>query len=211
MLAAWARAGGTGGPGSAVSLPVTITLVAVTGCVLALARPDNRVGWIMVAAGAAWGAGEGLFDAGMRGLLTAPGTAPAASGLVVAGAPVRAAGWLGAALAITALFPDGRLPGPRWRWLGWTIAGALTASFAGTLLDTHVQNFDLAAAGWHNPLAVTPFTGALGSALGALSLPLMAAAIVGSVAGLVSRWRRADTRLRRQLLTSLLRLRCPSS
>jgi hypothetical protein len=200
-LAAWARAGGTGGLGSAVSLAVTITLVAVTGCVLALARPDNRVGWVMISAGAAWGIGEGLFDAGVRGVLTAPGTVPAASRLVVTGAPLRAAGWLVAALAVTALFPDGRLPGPRWRWLGWTIAGAIAASFAGTLLDEHVQNFDLQAADWHNPLAVTPFAGALGSALGTLSLPLMAAAIAGSVAGLISRWRRDDPRLRRQLLT----------
>ena len=201
VLAAWARAGGTGGLGSAVSLAVTITLVAAAGCVLALARPDNRVGWVMVSAGAAWGAGEGLFDAGMRGVLTAPGTVPAASALVVAGAPVRAVGWLAAALAVTALFPDGRLPGPRWRWLGWTIAGALATSFAGTLLDAHVQNFELQAAGWHNPLALTPFTGALGGALGGLSLPLMAAAIIGSVAGLISRWRRGDARLRHQLLT----------
>ena len=50
VLAAWARAGGTGGPLAAVSLPATIVLIAVAGCVLALARPDNRVGSIMVAA-----------------------------------------------------------------------------------------------------------------------------------------------------------------
>jgi cation transport ATPase len=52
VLAAWARAGGTGGPLAAVSLPATIVLIAAAGCVLALARPDNRVGSIMVAAAA---------------------------------------------------------------------------------------------------------------------------------------------------------------
>jgi signal transduction histidine kinase len=200
-LAAWARAGGTGGPLAAVSLPATIVLIAAAGCVLALARPENRVGSIMVAAAMAWGVGEGMFDLAVRGIVAAPGTVPGADWFAIAGSAVRAVGWGAAAVAVPVFFPDGHLPGPRWRWLGWTLAGTLVATFFGVALDPHAENFELQTAGWHSPLHLPGAAGSLASLLGALSLPLTAATVVGSVTGMVSRWRRGDTALRRQLLT----------
>jgi len=201
VLAAWARAGATGGLVAAVSLPVTIVLIAAAGCVLALARPDNRVGWIMVAAATAWGAGEGMFDLAVRGIVTAPGTVAGADWLAVGGSAVRAVGWGAAAVAVPAFFPDGHLPGSRWRWLGWTLTGSLVATFFGVILDLHAENFELQAAGWRSPLHLPGAAGSLASLLGTLSLPLTAATVAGSVAGMVSRWRRGGTALRRQLLT----------
>ena len=201
VLAALARAGGTGAPLAAVSLPATIVLIAAAGCVLALARPDNRVGWIMVAAATAWGVGEGMFDLAVRGIVTAPGTVPGADWLAIGGSAVRAVGWGAAAVAVPAFFPDGRLPGPRWRWLGWTLAGSVVATFFGVALDPHAENFELQAAGWHSPLHLPGAAGSLANLLGALSLPLTAVTVVGSVTGMVSRWRRGGTALRRQLLT----------
>jgi signal transduction histidine kinase len=201
VLAAWARAGGTGGLLAAVSLPATIVLIAAAGCVLALARPDNRVGWIMVAAAMAWGAGESMFDLAVRGIVTAPGTVPGADWLAIGGSAVRAVGWGATAVAVPAFFPDGHLPGPRWRWLGWTLAGSLVAALFGVALDPHAENFELQAAGWRSPVHLPGAVGSLANLLGALSLPLMAATVVGSVTGIVSRWRRGGTALRRQLLT----------
>ncbi len=201
VLAAWARDGGTGGPLAAVSLPATIVLIAAAGCVLALARPDNRVGSIMVAAAMAWGVGEGMFDLAVRGIVTAPGTVPGADWLAIGGSAVRAVGWGAAAVAVPAFFPDGHLPGPRWRWLGWTLAGSLVATFLGVALDPHAQNFELQAAGWHSPLHLPGAAASLANLLGTLSLPLTAATVAGSVTGMVSRWRRGSTELRRQLLT----------
>jgi hypothetical protein len=201
VLAAWARAGGTGGPLAAVSLPATIVLIAAAGCVLALARPDNRVGSIMVAAAMAWGVGEGMFDLAVRGIVAAPGTVPGADWLAIGGSAVRAVGWGAAAVAVPAFFPDGHLPGPHWRWLGWTLAGSLVATFFGVALDPHAQNFELQAAGWHSPLHLPGAVASLANLLGTLSLPLTAATVVGSVTGMVYRWRRGGTALRRQLLT----------
>ena len=209
VLAAWARAGGTGGPLAAVSLPTTIVLIAAAGCVLALARPDNRVGSIMVAAAMAWGAGEGMFDLAVRGIVTAPGTVPGADWLAIGGSAVRAVGWGAAAVAVPAFFPDGHLPGPRWRWLGWTLAGSLVATFFGVALDPHAQNFELQAAGWHSPLHLPGAAASLANLLGTLSLPLTAATVVGSVTGMVARWRRGSTALRRQLLTFALAAALP--
>ena len=194
-------AGGTGGPLAAVSLPATIVLIAAAGCVLALARPDNRVGSIMVAAATAWGVGEGMFDLAVRGIVAAPGTVPGANWLAIGGSAVRAVGWGAAAVAVPAFFPDGHLPGPRWRWLGWTLAGSLVATFFGVALDPHAQNFELQAAGWYSPLRLPGAAASLANLLGTVSLPLTAATVVGSVTGMVSRWRRGSTALRRQLLT----------
>ncbi len=200
-LAVWAHAGGTADRVSAVALAVTIALIALTGCVVTLARPGNRVGWLIIATGCAWGVGEGLFDAGVRGIVTAPGTIPAASALAVVGGPVRAAGWLGAAIAVPVVFPDGRLPGSRWRWLAWTALAAVAASFVGTALATDVENTELRAAGWHNPIALPGALAGFGDAVSTVSLPLMIATIAGGVAALTSRWRTGTTPIRRQLLT----------
>ena len=198
-LAVWARAGGTADHVSAVALAVTIALIALTGCVVTLARPGNRVGWLITATACAWGVGEGLFDTGVRGIVTAPGSVPAASAFAVVGGPLRAAGWLGAAIAVPVLFPDGRLPGSRWRWLAWTTLAAIAASFVGTALATDVQNIELRAAGWHNPIALPGALAGFGDAVSTVSLPLMIATIAGGVAALISRWRGGTTPIRRQL------------
>jgi signal transduction histidine kinase len=198
IVAVWARAGGTADLGSAVSLGATITAVTVVGAVLTLARPDNRVGWLMLIAGAVWGAGEGCFDAGIRGILTAPGSVPAADALAVIGTALRACGWLGAAVGVMVIFPDGR---PRWRWLAWVAAAAVVASAVGTALAADVESDQLRNAGWHNPLPVPAVVNAVGDGLASLSLPLMVVTVIGSVAAMISRWRRRDVPTRRQLLT----------
>jgi signal transduction histidine kinase len=199
--AVWARAGDTADPTSSVALATTIALVALTGCVLALARPANRIGWVVVLAAAAWGVGEGCYDLGVRGIVTAPGTIHGAGALAVAGAALRAIGWTAAAVAVPAIFPDGRLPGPRWRWVGYTLAGALATTFIGTTLASFVDSDELRAAGWRNPLAVPAAVARFGDALTTASLPLMAATVAGGVAAIVYRWRRGDPARRRQLLT----------
>jgi signal transduction histidine kinase len=199
-VAVWARAGGTSDRGSALALAVTIVLTTVAGCVMALGRPDNRVGWVLTAAGALWGVGEGAFDAAVRGIVTQPGSVAGASALAVAGSAVRALGWIGAAVGVPALFPDGKLPGRRWRWLGYVAVGCVAASFLGTALDVHVENLVLGRAGWRNPLPVPAWVSGLGNLLATLSLPLIAATVLGSAAGMVHRWRHGDARLRRQLL-----------
>lgn len=151
----------------------------------------------MVAAACAWGVGEGLFDTGMRGIVTAPGSIRAAAAYAVTGVPLRAVGWLGAAIVVPIFFPTGQLPGPRWRWLGWTVVAALVAAFAGTLLDPHLENAELQSAGWRNPLTPPgPLTG-LGNLVSTLGLLLMATAIAGGVAAMIWRWRRGDAPVRR--------------
>jgi hypothetical protein len=108
------------------SIPVWVAAAfGVVGLVLAWRRPANPVGWIMLG-GAVFGAlsedasfysvadyrlRHGGLPFGWVAQLAQPGWAPAIMlfGLVVV------------------LFPDGRLPSPRWRWpaRGYVAAGLL--------------------------------------------------------------------------------------
>jgi signal transduction histidine kinase len=103
-----------------------------------------------------------------------------------------------AAVWVPAVFPDGRLPGPGWRWLAWPIAAGAACLFLGNVLSPTSNENRLAH--WHSPLGLTgryaPVTGAL-SAAGVL---LAVAAAAGAIAGLVTRWRRGGPRVRQQLL-----------
>ncbi len=193
--AAWAQ-WDTGDPlASAVVLALAIVAFGVVGGVLALARPDNRLSWLLLGAACCWAVGEACRDLGMR--------APDSTGnsvLLLIGEPLRAVGWLAVALVPAAVFPDGHLPGRRWRWLGIALAGNLVLTFTGTALSRYLQDDTLRAAGWHNPLRLPTVVSTLGDALSALSLLFLVTCVAGVVAGLITRYRRGPAPLRRQLL-----------
>ena len=103
---------------SSGSLPVWVTApFAVVGWVLAWRRPANPVGWIMLAGAfffalsedasyytvADYGLRHGDLPLGGFALFAQPGWAP---GIVLVG-------------LLILVFPDGRLPSSRWRWLMW--------------------------------------------------------------------------------------------
>ena len=92
---------------------------AVVGAIVAGHRPANPIGWLFLAEGLAFAVGVAT-DA-YASYVTRTGMA--------APAPVAWADWLGAiagelaflfVLAVL-LFPDGRLPSPRWRVVAWLI------------------------------------------------------------------------------------------
>jgi signal transduction histidine kinase len=183
-----------------IMLALAEVVFVFAGAVIALARPDNRVGWVLLAGAIAWGVGDGLYEWAYRGIVAAPGSVAGASGLAVAGFTVRGLGWLVIALAVPALFPDGHLAGPRWRWLGWTIGATVLANTVGGALAPDIESTDLHAVGWHNPLPVPAVVGRLGDTAAALSLPLLAICFGSVVVAMVVRSRRGNPAMRRQLL-----------
>jgi hypothetical protein len=184
------------------SIPVWFTAVYVTlGLIIAWRRPRNVLGWILI--------GGGLFgtlsqDAsfyalavyrhhhpglpfGWIALLAQPGWAPM---IVLFGLAVL-------------LFPDGRLPSERWRWVPWAylglgllwIAGAITLTIEAILRHTTqvdsggnllLLSGDNRSAGWWNVLQ-------------ALFFALLAVSWLGSVAGQVISYRRSSGERRQQL------------
>ncbi len=196
VAAIWYDQPGTATFAGSVSAALAIGAMAVVGAIVIFAVPGNRVGWLMLAAAAVTGTGAGLNDAGRHGVIT--GSVPGAGYLAAIGPGLRAAGMLIAVVAVPAVFPDGKLPGPRWRWLGWSTVTAVTCVFLGNVLSPSAQQGGLAH--WRSPLGLPGRYGTIVDGLTAAGVLLAVASAGGAVAGLVSRWRRGGARVRQQLL-----------
>jgi signal transduction histidine kinase len=109
----------------AVLLPAFQLTSATVGALIAARHPGNPIGWLFLAAALAWG---------FAGLATGVATLGAAGVIPITGW-VRVADWLGSWLFLPGiyvpvtflflLFPTGRLPSPRWRWVGVLAATAI--------------------------------------------------------------------------------------
>ena len=197
---------GTAHRADTLSIAFVIGAVAVVGSVITLAVPGNRVGWLLLGGAAAMGTGEALTEAGVHGVVTAPGSVPGAAYLAAIGPGLRGLGWLIALVAVPVVFPDGRLPGPRWRWLAWCAAAAVTFLFLGNVLDPHAQENRLVH--WQSPLGVPVRDAGAADAITAAGILLLVIAVAGAVAGLITRWRRGGPLVRQQLLLFALAA-CP--
>ena len=140
-----------------LSFAVAIAVTAVVGAIVTLAVPGNRVGWLMLAAAAVLGVGTAFTEAGIHGVVIAPGSVPGAAYLAALGPGLQAAGLVIAVVGVPAVFPDGRLPGPRWRWLAWSAAAAVLCLFLGNVLSPASNENRLAH--WHSPLGLPAATG----------------------------------------------------
>ena len=165
---------------------VEVLAFAASGVRVAWRRPDQPAGWLLLAVALSWAA-VGALDPYARST----------------GAPLAAwlLNWVWApsftALGLfLLLFPDGRLPGPRWRvaaWAGTVGCGCLIVARAvapGPLAELPAVL---------NPLGV-PAAGAVVRAVEMAGDLLVAGAGTASVASLVVRYRHADGVQRRQLL-----------
>jgi signal transduction histidine kinase len=114
---------------------------AVIGALIASRHPGNRIGWLALAGGVTLLLSECCKDYGVRALIAAPGSLPA-------GHLVMWLYWVTGFLPWTILgltlllFPDGRLPSPRWRPVAWLLAaifawGDVQAIVGATLAWSH--------------------------------------------------------------------------
>ena len=142
-----------GGEVALLSIGLAMVTTAFVGALIAVHRPTNWIGWLLIGSGLAWNLG-GLAqqDAAVSWLLGLWG--PSSLLLVLA----------------TILFPDGRLPSPRWRPI---VPIALLDSL---LLVASTQNL---------------FAWAPKGLIGSVSGQLLAALLVSSVGALIIRLRRA--------------------
>ena len=190
-------------PGTAIfadtlSFGFVLAAIAVVGAVVTLAVPGNRAGWLLLAAGAVMGVGTAFTEAGIHGVVTAPGSVPGAAYLAAVGPGLQAAGLLIAVVGVPMVFPDGRLPGPRWRWLAWSAVAAVICLFLGNVLSPTSNEDRLAR--WHSPLALSVRYAGITGVLSVAGVFLAVVADAGAITGLVARWRRGGPLVRQQLL-----------
>jgi hypothetical protein len=164
-----------------------------TGALLATRRPGNRIGWLCLAIGVVGSVGWAAEQYAAHVLVIDPGSGPAGLAIAITTEAAFAPIFFLLVLLVV-LFPDGRLPSPRWRWLPvtasvtflglWVLgsSASLAAPFTG------VENpLDSEMSARYAPLVVVPVV------LGAVSV------VIGAFAAVVVRFRRSSGDERAQL------------
>jgi len=168
----------------------------IVGWVIASRRPDNSIGWVFLAIGLSQAIDTFVSYYSTYGLVVVPGSLPFAAELSWVAVWAWAPGFTLLATLSVLLFPDGRLPSPRWRPVRWASLAIMALLCA-----------PVAIALWPYRGEALIFTGepSLGGAVGVafgiqftglLALPFAALA---SIAGMIVRLRRSGPSERQQL------------
>ncbi|MGA8015279.1 MAG: sensor histidine kinase [Candidatus Dormiibacterota bacterium] len=182
--------------------------LAVVGGFLAIRRPSNPIGWLLL----------GSFTLYMTGVLcTLIGSvlgydhvaaAPwVALGAAIWNSPVDPA-WTGLVL-VALLFPDGHLPSPRWRWLAVTAIVATCIGLSLSVVDPTPNALSIATSGKGIPFHIVSPLGIPGSASVVHMLenvwgPIGDAVVVVALVSVFLRGRGADADQRHQVRWFLL-------
>ncbi len=163
------------------------------GALLTWRRPGHPVGRILAAAGLVAAVDFATFEYGLA----------ASAGHSLPGG--RYAGWVQLwiwvpfitliAVYLVLLFPDGRLPGPRWRPVGWLAGCCAGIAIAGLAFLPGSERPDLPTL--RNPLGLTPAALPLDAAVAGLAGLLCC--VVLAACSLVSRSRRGSAVARHQI------------
>ena len=172
---------------------VSITAFGLLGALIVTRRPKNRIGWIFSTI--AFVHALGYLAAALAGYLLFRGPTPERAGVILAWLFIWSANlhYVPSGTFVFLLFPDGRLPSPRWRSVVWlTLASTLGLAVATAILPGPLVVFTNV----ENPFGVE---GPLPLALAELSFLTGGVCALASVASLVVRYRRAAGVERQQL------------
>jgi len=167
----------------------------LVGAVLVVRLPGNRVGWLLWASGVALGWGTAGVTYAVHSAQTCDGCLPGTVPIALV-ANTNYAWILGAVgIFIPLLFPNGRLPSPRWRPVAWLGLVATVTFTAGLGL---VPGYISSAITIENPIGFDGF----GDFTGLVGIVMVAALLVSMILAVVSvvwRFRHADAVERQQL------------
>src|SRR5215216_2016365 len=152
---------------------LTAVFYPTVGALVASRRPENPVGWLLCLYGVAISISYFCAEYAIYALLAEPNSLPAGEAMA------WIVSWIlpiisGLTVFYILLFPTGRLPSRRWRWLGW-----LTVAFVvvGVILAAFSSGALLGILGpIRNPLGIEGFSNAYYKAILFIMTPLLTAA-----------------------------------
>jgi hypothetical protein len=169
---------------------------ATVGAAVVWHRRRHVVGWLFSLVGLALAVQAFAAFYATHSLVASPGSLPGGQALGWVGTWVSAPALLLVPLFCFLMFPDGRLPAPRWRlvaWLDWLILAMATVGVA-------VRPGPLAVLpSVANPFGVSGMVGRLAGGLLVAVALLLPLAVAASVGALIVRLRRARGVERQQL------------
>lgn len=187
----------TGNPLSDLPILFAFTAFAAIGALIVSRYPRHPVGWIFITIGLGTALGNLTQQYAIFALFTDPRR------LLPAGvASAWLGGWLwpasmGSIMFLPLLFPNGRLPSPRWRPLLWAGGVALLAAVGPFLFKPGPvdigEQYPVA-----NPLGI-PGSGPLLDAIQFAGLVVLVIVLVGGTVGLLVRGHRSRGQERQQL------------
>ena len=169
----------------------------VIGALIVSTHRTHPIGWMFCGAAVSFGFSFFAREYAIQALVVAPGTLPFGQAMAWFGFWADMPGIAVIALFLPLLFPDGRLPSPRWK---------LAAYFAGAnvvlaVVLTMLAPATYADAGYpsiRNPIGLDRYAAAFDT-IAAILQPLLLVLVVISAAALFDRLRRADADERQQL------------
>jgi hypothetical protein len=175
-------------------LVATVFAFPVAGMLIVTRRPGNRIGWLLLAIGVGWGVSNATSYSDYVLRLHHPLPGGAALAAIGSSFWIVPIGLMGTFLIL--LFPDGHLPGHRWRVVAWVSGAAIGIG----LIDGALTPGSLKGAGYPgatNPYGVESLATVLDYAkLAIILVPVM---MVASAAALIVRFRRARGHARLQI------------
>jgi hypothetical protein len=179
----------------AVLFTTLVLSFSTVGALIATRRPQNTIGWILLAAGFALGAVIVLSGYVDFSLAAERGRLPGTEWVAWFAQWVWVPGFGPALTFLLLLFPDGRLPSRRWRPVGWLAVVAIVTLALGSAFTPgpFVDRPEVT-----NPLGLAPFGGSLLED-GGVGWLLFPASVVLSATSMVVRFRRAAGEERQQI------------
>ncbi len=196
MNLAYVAAGDPGAYAFTLMFVAVVADLGIVGGVLAMRRPDNRVGWLLLAAGLLAAITFGGGNYGWIDQSLGPGRLPFRVPIAWI-TSWTADPMIGLLLVFLPLiYPTGRLPGPRWRIVAWlAIVGTGINMVADATRPGPLQNAESIT----NPVVLPePLEGWV-QLLGQLQLLVATPVFVIVVLGLALRFRRSEGIERQQL------------
>jgi hypothetical protein len=185
--------GGETGESSVVANLVTLLTFSVVGTIIASRQPRNTIGWLFCSVGVTVGLNSFAGDYAEFWLASGFGT----SGLGETAAWFSSWAWVLLTYVPTSfvllLFPDGRLPSPRWRPVAWGAALGIAGVVVGYALRAGpLEDF---------PQITNPYGlgGPIVGLVGVTGSIVAAGSLVASATSLIVRMRHAGSEQRQQI------------